>query len=580
MNARRLALTLLAAFASACSQTNVSAVVPDGGGGVPRGGSGGFDAGVPAQGGGVDAGPPADPLPPEEACPFPIPPSNDGLTVPTTRGLVKGAPINSAVIGFLGIPFVAPPVDDLRWRAPVSHACWSTPFAATAYGAECMQKNVISGAVEGQEDCLFLNVWTQRLDGKRPVLFFIHGGANVLGSSNQPVLNGNQYDGQSLAAREDVVVVSTNYRLGPMGFLAHPALDAENAAGSSGNYAILDQIAALQWVRRNIAAFGGDPDQVTIFGESAGAMNTCVLLASPRAAGLFTGALMESGGCETIQQSLAESRGTTFASQKLSCPSTTDSSCLRALSGNAVMAATDAFKLDASVIGTIDPNDGLAGSLPWVANVDGDVLVETPLSALRAGRHNHVPFAIGSNSEEAALFLSSAVILTCDQYAANVTQIFGTSAASVLQEYPCASYATPKAAEVDLSTDMFFTCGARRAARAAADAHVAPVFRYYFTHQTSSILGTGAFHSSELPYVFDTFTAVGSNPSAAELMLSAGMQDAWGAFARDGNPGAVNGTVWPAYDANETSIILDTTISTVDGLKDAHCDFWDQFSGL
>jgi para-nitrobenzyl esterase len=444
-----------------------------------------------------------------------------------------------------------------------------------------MQKNVISGAVEGDEDCLFLNVWTPRLDGKRPVLFFIHGGANVLGSANQPVLNGNQYDGQTLAAREDAVVVSTNYRLGPLGFLAHPALGAESPLGASGNYAIFDQIAALKWVQHNIASFGGDPSRVMIFGESAGAMNVCVLLATPRAAGLFSRALMESGGCETIDKTAAEARGVTFAQEKLGCFDMKSSDCLRGLSGNQIISATDKFSLNQTAVSTFSPSTGLAGSLPWVANVDGDVLGDTPLATLRAGAHNRVPFAVGSNAEEAALFLASSMILSCAQYESDVQKMFGASSAQVLVHYPCAAYASPKAAEVDLSTDLFFTCGARRAARAAAMNQAAPVFRYYFTHQTMSILGSGAFHSAEIPYVFDTFAAVGSTPSPAEVMLAGDIEDDWGGLAANGAPGAAGGVAWPAYTAaGEETLVLDAPLSTKDAIKGANCDFWDQLSGL
>jgi para-nitrobenzyl esterase len=583
MTARPAMLALSFALAG-CSQAP-SSDRPPMDSGVPRSvGANAPEAGAPLGDGSaalgdasaalVDAGAGSDLA--EPSCPLATP--NDAFTVATTRGLVKGAQGNG-LLSFLGIPFVTAPVGDLRWRPPVEHACWSGTLMATSYGSECVQKNVITGAVEGNEDCLYLNVWTPGIAGKAPVLFFVHGGANVLGSANQPVLGGNQYDGAALAMREHAVVVSANYRLGPLGFLAHPAL--EDGASASGNYAIYDQLAALRWVQRNIASFGGDPARVMLFGESAGAMNTCVLVATPLAKRLFASALMESGGCETVTKAAAETSGVKFAELKLGCFSHGDASCLRGLSANAIVAATDAFSLSPAAVANFDPSLGLAGSLPWVANVDGALITDTPLATIAAGKHNHVPFAIGSNSEEAGLFLASTTIATCQQYEMNIRMMFGASADDVIAHYPCSAYATPKAAEIDAATDLFFTCGTRRAARAAAAHQVAPVFRYYFSHRTSSILGSGAFHSAEIPYVFDTFSAVGSLPSAAETMLSQMMQDYWGNLAGDGTPGATAGVAWPVYmPLVETTLVLDTPASTKTQLKSVNCDFWDQLGGF
>jgi para-nitrobenzyl esterase len=216
-----------------------------------------------------------------------------------------------------------------------------------------------------------------------------------------------------------------------------------------------------------------------------------------------------------------------------------------------------------------------------VANVDGALLPKTPLELIKEGKHNQVPFAIGSNSQEAALFLASTMVLTCQQYETNVQNMFGAATPQILAHYPCAAYPNPKAAEIDATTDLFFTCGARRAARAAAAHQSAPVFRYYFTHQTASILGTGAFHSAELPYVFDTFATVGSNPTPAEVTLAGEMEDLWGGHAANGMPGSAGGTIWPAYTmASEQTLILDTTLATMTGVKQAECDFWDQLFGF
>jgi para-nitrobenzyl esterase len=412
-----------------------------------------------------------------------------------------------------------------------------------------------------------LNVWTPGLPpggGGRPVLFFIHGGANVAGASNTGDGAGNLYDGAALAVRENAVVVTINYRLGALGFLAHPALAAN---GVSGNWAILDQVQALSWVQRNIAAFGGDPTHVMVFGESAGAFNTCMMLTAPLAHGLFSSALMESGYCPSKTKALAEQQGSDFAT-KLGCTDPQAAAdCLRG--------KTPQELLDASPSLT-DVTSG-ANLMP-VATVDGQVFPDAPMTLLKEGKHAQVPFAIGSNRDEMAFFLASKTVPACTDYQRDVQTAFGALAAQVLEQYPCAAYPTPKAAEVDLYTDLVFTCPTRQVARAMASTSSVPVHRYYFTHVSGgSDALLGAYHTAELRYVFGTFAALFYTPSPDELTLSHQIQDLWGNLATSGDPNqGAQVTTWPRYDAStDEALVLDTPLSTLAAPKGAKCDFWD-----
>lgn len=278
-----------------------------------------LDPAAPSPADGSDAGPVAsaspDAAPPTgggEGTPIcPVGAAPDASTVPTTRGLVAGEADGSGLV-FRGIRYAVAPTGDKRWKAPEPPACWADVVPAKAFGSACPQ--TLSGVFHGDEDCLFLNVWTPAVPSastkKRPVLFWIHGGADISGSADSftPTLGKGVYAGRKLAEAEDVIVVSANYRLGALGWLAPPALGDAAHGGASGNYGLLDQIAALRWVKDNIAAFGGDPSKVMVFGESAGAIDTCALIASPLAAGLFSSALMESGSCEDPTRAYREEK--------------------------------------------------------------------------------------------------------------------------------------------------------------------------------------------------------------------------------------------------------------------------------
>ena len=528
----------------------------------PSTGSGGSGGGAGGSGGGTGGSGGSPP-----ACNVGTP--SDPMTVATTRGLVSGQ-TSGATVSFLGIPYAEPPIGARRWQAPAEHACWEGVRPGNQYGNECPQKNAVTSAIEGNEDCLFANVWTPALPrpgaAGRPVLFFIHGGANVVGSSNQNTGLGNLYDGAGLATREDAVVVTINYRLGELGFLAHPALDAENSQGISGNYAILDIVQALHWVQDNIAAFGGDPARVLVFGESAGAINTCMMMTTPLAAGLFSSALMESGWCPAVPKANAEQSGQTFV-QQLGCATGDVAGCLRTKSTTDVMNASPGFA------------DITHSSAMPVAVIDGVVFPDAPERLLAMGQHAKVPFAIGSNRDEEAIFISSPVA-TCTDYENDVRTGFGTVANQVLAHYPCTSYATPKAAEVAVLTDAVFTCAARRVARAIAATQSQPVYRYYYTHVSGGLQASyGAYHSAELAYVFGTFGSQGYLASPADQALSGHIEDYWGRLARAGDPNAGSSTLaWPTQSASDTVVVLDEPLATTTNPEGAQCDFWDSLS--
>ena len=505
------------------------------------------------------------------ACTTGVQPSA-GVVV-TDRGPVQGTQSNGTW-AYQGIPYAAPPVGPLRWAATEAHACWAAPLAATSFGAMCLQvDSTDTTKVLGQEDCLTANVWVPSGAAPAsplPVLVFIHGGGNVQGSSADTDTAGDFiYDGALLAAKEDAVVVTFNYRLGALGFLAHPAFGA-----NPGNYGTLDQIFLLGWVQRNAAAFGGDPARVLVFGQSAGAEDVCNLVASPLAKGLFSAALMESGGCTARPLSDVETFAHTWA-QKASCDSAADpAACMRALDGNSVTLVMPEPASIAGKQGDYEPD------------VDGIALAAPTDQVIASGAHNHVPFVIGSNSDETSLELAQAnpMGMTEAQYEAAVLAYASndqTLASQILAKYPASSYASPLEAYVQVTTDAKFTDGARYAARVAVMGQSdEPVWRYFYTHHldggTAAEKALGAWHGQELAMVFRDLGADGYVPSAGEQMLADFVGGAWTGLAASGSPG----TTWPAYVASTDPYLqLDDTVQAGMGVRTALCDFWDGVLG-
>jgi para-nitrobenzyl esterase len=506
------------------------------------------------------------------------PPPNDQLVVATTLGPIHGK-LDGNARAFLGVPFAAPPVGERRFRAPAPAEPWREPRETTAYGNMCVQFWA-TGQLDGNEDCLYLNVWAPKADapssGPRPVLFFIHGGALVVGSAHQAEYQGqkgNLYDGRAFAEKLGAIVVSTNYRLGQLGFLAHPALAAEDEHHSSGNYGMLDQIAALRWAHDNVAAFGGDPSRVMIFGESAGGLSTCLLVSSPLAKGLFSRALIESGGCIAATRESREGQGATLV-EKAQCSAAPDvPACLRSKPANL-------FEVPPirDLLGFANALDYKRGwEMPYGPNVDGWVFPEAPITAIKNGRHSKVPLTVGTNANEMELLLPP-VVNTCLEYEA-VTNAFRPFTEPIRQLYPCRSYALPRQAAVAFMTDWLFTCPARRILRAAAQGGSPALFRYFFPHTytRSPKAVMRSFHTAELPFVFDTFPVFDYTPTEPDKALSAAMMGYWTSFASTGDPNHGGAPLWPRYEvARDDAIVLTEPIAQTSGIATERCDLWDR----
>lgn len=490
-------------------------------------------------------------------CPVDVTPS-PGVVV-TTTGALQSTP-RGDVDAYLGVPYAAPPVGALRWKAPEPAACWSGVRPATAFGAECPQSQA-DGGVLGAEDCLFLNVFVKRGASAAPVLVWIHGGGNVQGAGSFPV-----YDGVELASRQGVMVVTFNYRLGGLGYFTSPGLDAESDAGVSGNYGLLDQHAVLRWVRDNAAAFGGDPTHVTLFGESAGGQDTLTNLFTPGSKGLFHAAIIESGGAYGTTLAQAEASMATLPAQ-LGCGTASDVvSCLRQVP------ASQWASLDVAV-GPLD-----RGLVRFGPVIDGHVFPGDPWVLAAAGQQHGVPVIIGSNAEETSRMVPT--VTTDAEYQAAVRALYPAGAANAaLVQYPSSRFATPRAALIALTTDATWTCPVRRMARKLTSSQSAPVYRYFFSWHAPGVAGAviGATHGLEVPFVFRTFSALGSNwtPTAGDLALSDAMGGYWSSFGR--SIGTPSGTVsWPAFPAGgDVALELNTTIAPLTGVRTADCDFFD-----
>jgi para-nitrobenzyl esterase len=380
-----------------------------------------------------------------------------------------------------------------------------------------------------------------------------------------------------MAGQGGVVAVTINYRLAQLGYLGHPALAAEQG-GRSGNYGLRDQLAALAWVQANIAHFGGDPGNVTAYGESAGALSTCALLASPRASGLLHRAVMESGGCpgygtyvrpERTDTSTegAEEQGVRYATA-LGCGNDASTlACMRAKSPAEVLAALPAIE------GVLSQGER------YGFTVDGDALPDTPDARTASGAGQHVPILLGTNADEGTIFVAALPITGDVAYRAYVHGVFpGAAGDAVLAEYPSTSYASPKAALAALVTDLVFACPARRKARDFAKSAV-DVYLYQFTEVPSyaKMLALGAFHGSEIDFVMGTLRdRTTSTATAEELALSDAMLGYWSRFAKSGDPNGGGAPPWAKYDAaGDASVALASPIAAVTGLKAEKCDFWD-----
>ena len=493
----------------------------------------------------------------------------------TTEGMVKGTAAPDGVTSFLNIPYVAPPLGNLRWRAPQKLSSRTQLLEANSIGPGCLQpagQQIFSGTpVRQSEDCLQLNIWQPQASASpSPVMVWIHGGGLTIGSALDQSGTRLIYDGAPFA-RKDVVLVSINYRLGVFGYLAPRQLLGEaNDQPSAGNYGLLDQIAALRWVRDNIAQFGGDPNQVTIFGESAGAVSTCALLAAPAARGLFARAISQSGNCLraplTLETSLSQGDRIVV---NAGCAGSSDiKSCMRALS------AADLLTASRAVVNLT----GTAVGESYGLNVDGFVLAEAPATAISSGRAAQVPFLLGVNEDEStSTNPASGLPNTAAGYESLVRGQFPTIADLVLARYPAASYSSPQAAYQDLVDDVRFACANRRAAFDHA-ARGNAVYHYALTATLpdAQLAPLKSFHGIDIAFLFER-----PNPLAAELNVREKMQGAWINFARTGNPGNALGYSWPQYGANRLSAELNSTATaTITDYRKDYCEFWAHYVSL
>ena len=495
-----------------------------------------------------------------------------GPLVRITSGMVRGADVPGG-FAFRGLPYAAPPTGNLRWRPPHLPASWRGVRDATRFEPSCPQAaSAFSPPAPFSEDCLYLNVSTPTLrhGASRPVLVWIHGGGFTQDA-------GRNYDPVKLAA-DGVVVVTVNYRLGALGFLAHPAL-ASRPGGPAGNYGLMDQQAALRWVQANISRFGGNPRDVTIDGESAGGLSVLAHLVSAGSRGLFQRAIVQSGAFALHQQALpaAEAAGKAFAA-KAGCPDQT-AQCLRHL----------------PVADLVKNFPGAA--IPGV--VDGQVLTESVGSALAAGRFARVPILDGTNHDEEAIFVEGAGVtvsggtfvplpqpVTAGSYRHDIAAVLGvpaSRAATIAARYPLTAYPAPAAAFSALAGDANFACPALQLDRWTAKR--VPTFAYELNDNAApqrfvppGKIAPVATHGSELQYLFDLPNApVPGTFSAGQQKLAASMRTAWAHFAATGNP-ATAAVPWPALTGGSNPPVLSLVpprpqVET-DFSAEHHCAFW------
>ena len=501
--------------------------------------------------------------------------------VSTRFGNVRGS-LNGSVYEFLGIPYARPPVDSLRWKPPRDPEAWSGLLDATAFAPVCPQKNFQQGSqdftLEGDEDCLHLNIWTPQTGrGNLPVMVFIHGGGNQQGGASEIAGGTRLYSGKNLAGRGNVVVVTIQYRIGPLGFLVHPGLEAENARKKSGNYAVLDQILALRWIRNNIGEFGGDTTRVMIFGESAGGVNVGNLLVSPLAGGLFQRAGIQSASPVINDYLDSRNKGIDYVNTL-----TTGGTDLEKI------ATLRSLPADSLVKSLTSPLEGGKVQLKWQPVLDDYVFKQHPINAFQSGFFNKVPLLIGSNSEEMSLSAPTTVVPSM------VTALINLYVPAALRQmatqlYPPGSNAAEaRRSYVSILTDAQFTATVRRTAECVSLSQDQPVWRYFFTHRHTLPLlePLGSYHGMELFYVFNNWenATAGTgylfrpeDDSVQRLMLNY-----WVNFAATGNPNGSKVANWTQYQA--ASDCFEEINSIPDGsrcgLRTAESDLWDAAAGF
>jgi para-nitrobenzyl esterase len=492
-------------------------------------------------------------------------------TIKVDGGVISGTTADG-VRSFKGIPFAAPPVGELRWKAPQKVVPWKGVRKCEAFGPDCPQAPYPAGSMYyspprmQSEDCLYLNVWTAAKAGdKLPVMVWIHGGALTRGSGAT-----RTYDGTAFA-KKGVLLVTVNYRLGPLGYLAHPDLTAESPHNSSGNYGVLDQIAALRWVQKNIAAFGGDPRNVTIFGESAGSWSVNVLVASPLAKGLFHRAIGQSGGSFGPMTYLKEDKPRLTAAEKVGA-------------AFAKAAGADSIKglraIPAEKIIDIFNNDAEGKKFRTSPTVDSWVLPDEIRNIFAKGKQNDVPVIVGSNANEMTSLTAPATVpKSLEDYHKRVETLYGEATRDFDALYPVKSNDDIAAAYLGSLRDVSFTLPMRTWARMTSTGR-SKAYLYFFSHvppnPNSKYLG--AYHAGEIAYVFNNLNPQNLLLQETDRKLAETMSNYWVNFARTGDPNGKGLPKWAPYKtSDEPYMDFGDAVQLRNHLLKAQLDFLEQF---
>jgi para-nitrobenzyl esterase len=494
-------------------------------------------------------------------------------------GEVRGTVgLDPAIRVFKGIPFAAPPVGELRWRAPQPVKSWTGVREATHFGPRAMQGPIYSDMIFRDngpaEDCLYLNVWTpaKSANERLPVMVWIYGGGFQAGSASEP-----RQDGENLA-KKGVVVVSLTYRLGVFGFLAHPELTKESGHAASGNYGLMDQIAALQWVQRNIAAFGGDPGNVTIFGESAGSMSVSALMTSSLARGLFHKAIGQSGALFQTRDGSGNRDGSFSDGERLGTK-------FAAAAGARSLAELRALPAEAILKTALGDPAFKMGPV-----FDGYVLPKDPEAAWSAGQQNQVPLLAGWNADENRVYATFGDKRpTAKGFVAETRARYGERADAILKLYPANTDEQAVRSAGDLACDQFIVYGTWKWIELQRETSGSPVFRYSFDRAVPVAPGTvingepassadmGARHAADIPYVFGALASVPDvSWEAADGKLADAMATYWTNFAKTGNPNGAGLPDWPRYEreAGYPVLHLDTQIQAKPETHRERYVFW------
>jgi para-nitrobenzyl esterase len=551
----------------------------DGGGGsggmasgAGGGGAGGMGMGGMAMDSGADA---ADAEPPLEP----------GATVTIDDGDIQGY-LDGTTHRFLGIPYAKPPIDDLRWRAPVPNDPWTGTLDAREFGGRCAQLSSIQADESLNEDCLYLNVWTPDPEtDPAPVMVWFHGGGNQTGSAGDPIplnVGGLYYNGHSFAERHGIVVVTANYRLNALGFFAHPNLADED--DPVGNQGLQDQKLVLEWVQDNIEAFGGDPNNVTIFGESAGSFDVCFHVATSATNPLFHRAISQSGGCTSSKmETQAEAQGSVQAfTQAMGCDTDDDPlACLRAKPVEDLIQEAPQDGADTSDGGVIvhpggDQYQGTTARWALRPIVDGDVIPGQPRTLFNAGTIAQVDYILGSNTDEGRLFhLGATPVESETEFREALMRRFNDSALvdGIVDLYPASDFDDSwDDALQRLTGDIGLVCGTHDTARRAATAGLKVyMYNFDFPIAVEGFEFLGAVHGAEIVYAFNGL----SNPTGDQKAVSDAMHDYWARFAETGDPNGDDALAWPEFTvANDQRIQIAPTLEVLDDFRATECEFW------